>query len=170
MSTQSLVRLTYASTATFEPNASGGIEVAVGQVLVESRRNNKKQKIGGVLHYGNGYFFQCLEGQRQAVEDCFQRICDDNRHRDVRRLSYVTVDRRLFPDWSMKYLPAESEITNLLRRHNMEFNPYRFDDTMLSEMLEACARGHDPSDDGTGDKSSARPQKPSMWKRLIGAA
>ena len=170
MSTQPLVRLTYASTATFEPNGSGGIEVAVGQVLAESRRNNKKQEIGGVLHFGNGYFFQCLEGDRHAVENCFQKICEDARHRDVQRLSRINVDRRIFPDWSMKYLPVETEVTGLLRRHNMDFNPYRFDDTMVSELLDACARGHDPSVDSNAATNQTRPAKPSLFKRLIGAA
>ena len=58
-----LVQLIYASRATFAPNlASGGIEKEVGRVLVQSRRNNPKKEIGGVLYYGDGCFFQCLEG------------------------------------------------------------------------------------------------------------
>ena len=170
MSNEALVRLTYASTATFEPNESGGIEVAVGQVLAESRRNNKKRQIGGVLHYGNGYFFQCLEGERQAVEDCFRRISGDKRHRDVRRLSSVKVNERMFPHWSMKYLPVESEITRLLQRHNVEFNPYQFDDAMLTELLQACAKGVDPSENSQRESNSRKPVKPSFWKRLFGAA
>ena len=169
MSNDPLVRLTYASTATFEPNESGGIEVAVGQILAESRRNKKRQ-IGGVLHYGNGYFFQCLEGKRVAVEDCFHRISDDKRHRDVQRLSSVEVDNRMFPDWSMKYLPIESEITRLLQRHNVEFDPYQFDDNMLTELLLACAKGVDPNEKSQSEGGTRKPAKPSLWKRLIGAA
>lgn len=170
MSNETLVRLTYASTATFEPNESGGIEVAVGQVLAESRRNNKKRQIGGVLHYGNGYFFQCLEGERQAVEDCFRRISGDQRHRDVRRLSSVEINRRMFPDWSMKYLPVESEITRLLQRHNIEFDPYRFDDAMLSELLQACAKGVDPGENSQSGNDTPKSVKPPFWKRLFGTA
>ena len=167
VSNAALVRLSYASTATFEPNEAGGIEVSVGQILAESRRNNKKRRIGGVLHYGNGYFFQCLEGEREAVEECYQRISGDSRHRDVQRLSYTEIDRRMFPDWSMKYLPVETEITRLLKRHNTAFNPYQFSDSMLAELLEACARGHDPSD--SADKAGkTAASKPSLWKRLLG--
>ncbi len=119
-----------------------------------------------MLHYGEGYFFQCLEGERESVADCFERISNDSRHRDVQRLSFEEIDRRMFPDWSMKYLPVEAEITRLLQRHSTAFNPYRFDNAMLAELLEACARGHDPSERvQAGDRKAA---KPPIWKRLFG--
>ncbi|WP_233128838.1 BLUF domain-containing protein [Halovibrio salipaludis] len=165
MSNAALVRLTYASTATFEPNESGGIEVSVGQILAESRRNNKKRRIGGVLHYGNGYFFQCLEGERDAVSDCYQRISGDSRHRDVKALSFEDIDQRMFPDWSMKYLPVADEVSRLLAKRNQAFNPYAFDDAMVSELLEACAQGKDPTEATAGTKP-----KPPLWKRLFGKA
>lgn len=159
MSNAALVRLTYASTATFEPNESGGIEVSVGQILAESRRNNKKRRIGGVLHYGNSYFFQCLEGEREAVSDCYQRISRDSRHQNVETLSFEAIDRRMFPDWSMKYLPVADEIARLLEKRNQSFNPYTFDNATLSELLQACAQGIDPTE--------ATPRRP-LWKRLLG--
>ncbi|MEQ6886679.1 BLUF domain-containing protein [Salicola sp. Rm-C-2C1-2] len=164
----SLVRLIYASTATFKANEKGGVEVAVGQILSESRRNNKRQRVGGVLHYGNGYFFQCLEGEREAVDACYNRISEDDRHRDVQCLSYVEIDSRMFPDWSMKYLPVEDEITRLLKHYNTDFNPYRFSNAMLMELLKACARGHEPeATRQTAADQTPAPKRP-FWKRLFG--
>ena len=57
----SLIRLIYVSRANFEPaKESGGIEPTVARILMQSRRNNPKEQIGGVLYFGDGYFFQCL--------------------------------------------------------------------------------------------------------------
>ncbi len=168
-----LVRLTYASTATFAPNQYGGIEVEVGRILTQSRRNNRDRQVGGVLHYGQGYFFQALEGERQAVNETYARIEGDPRHRDVKTLSFNPVSERLFQDWSMKYVPVQNHIQALLERHGIPFDPYRFNHAFIEEFLALCVQGQDPtageqapgSGAGTGAPAAVRP----WWKRLIGA-
>lgn len=160
-----LVRLNYASTATFEPNVSGGIEVSVARILAESRRNNSRLKIGGVLHYGNGYFFQCLEGDRDVVNERYHRISQDDRHKDVQLLSFDKVSRRMFPDWSMKYLPIEGQIRALLAKRKMTFDPYRFDNAMLEELLQVCVVGSDPTE-AANDRDD-KGGKPPLWKRIL---
>lgn len=166
-----LVRLNYASTATFEPNEAGGIEVEVARILAESRRNNKAREVGGVLHYGNGFFFQALEGERGVVNDVYNTIAADPRHRDVQILSFNPVEQRLFADWSMKYVPIENQIRELLDRHGIEFNPYRFDDAFIREFLELCVYGQDPTtrleQEAERDAAEGRDQRP-WWKRLLG--
>lgn len=164
MQSSDLVRLNYASTATFEPNISGGIEVSVARILSASRRNNSRLEVGGVLHYGNGYFFQCLEGERGAVNQLYNRIGQDPRHRDVQLLSFDEVGQRMFPDWSMKYLPIEGEIRALLERRGMTFNPYRFDRDLLETLLRTCVLGEDPTAPAEGQ--TARAKRP-LWHRLL---
>lgn len=163
-----LIRLTYASTAAFKPNEMGGIELAVGQILSQSRRNNKKQAIGGVLHYGNSFFFQCLEGEKEAVEKCYDRVMKDERHRDVKRLSYAEIDQRMFPDWSMKYLPVEGAIMRVISYYKTEFNPYLFSEFMISELLKACAPDHTPDLDINQYFNKSGKSRRSMWSRLMG--
>ncbi|MBA1145679.1 BLUF domain-containing protein [Ectothiorhodospiraceae bacterium WFHF3C12] len=161
-----LVRLNYASTATFQPNVSGGIEVSVARILAESRRNNSECRIGGVLHYGDGYFFQCLEGEREVVNERYHRISQDDRHKDVQLLSFDRVSNRMFPDWSMKYLPIEGQIRQLLAKRSMTFNPYRFDDTMIDELLRLCVLGSDPTEADTAEPG--KNGKLPLWKRILG--
>lgn len=166
-----VVRLTYASAATFESNPSGGIEVEVARILAASRRNNRAREIGGVLHYGDGYFFQALEGERESVEELYNRIAEDPRHADIKVLSYIDVDERMFPDWSMKYVPLEDQIQRLLDRHGISFNPYQFNDTIIEEFLKLCVHGEDPTEEleaqAEQDAASGRDTRP-WWKRLLG--
>ena len=130
-----LVRLVYASEATFDA-ADQGIELEVGRILTESRRNNARAEVGGVLYYGNGYFFQCLEGQRDAVVETYQRICNDPRHKNAKVLLKGFTKRRLFQDWSMKYLPAEKNLRDFLAQHSLtEFSPFDYDREMVGRLL-----------------------------------
>ena len=167
-----LTRLTYASTATFESNQSGGVEIEVARILAASRRNNRDLQVGGVLHYGQGYFFQALEGERETVDELYKRITQDPRHRDVKVLSYSDVEERFFADWSMKYVVLEDQIHGMLDRHGISFNPYRFNDDVIDDFLHLCVYGEDPTEQAGGAEQKvdqvggggARP----LWKRLLG--
>jgi hypothetical protein len=163
-----LTRLTYASTATFKGNINGGIESEVARILLQSRRNNSKAKLGGVLHYGEGYFFQCLEGPRDQVNETYKRIGLDERHSDIQILTSHNVEKRMFKNWSMKYLPLEENLNRILKQNGQKkFNPYIFDNNMIEELLKACVTSIDPIADlgqeGSNKKDNAQT---SWWKRF----
>ena len=129
-----LYRLVYAS----QSNAlkEGAIDPVVGSILMQSRRNNTRLGIGGVLFYGDGFFFQCLEGEKDVVEATYQKICLDSRHRFPTVLKQGPVSSRLFEDWSMKFVPAEKEVREFLRQQDMPvFNPFRFSERMVDELV-----------------------------------
>ena len=133
-----LIRLVYASRAAFEPAlVKQGVEPSVGRILLQSRRNNAHANIGGVLYFGDGYFFQALEGERQAVNQAYQRIAADSRHRDVTILSLKTVSERFFADWSMKYVPAEEAVKLFIRNSKYQrFEPLKFQEAEAEALIE----------------------------------
>ena len=174
---EDLIRLTYCSTATFESSeGQGSVEREVARILMESRRNNPKFHIGGVLHYGNGYFFQALEGLRKPVNERYERIVADNRHRKVELLSVSKVNERMFPDWSMKYVAVETRIRDLLARHGIQsFNPYGFDEDLCEELMRCFVEEADEAEalPKAGDRKPVREEdtirrKPSFLARLFG--
>lgn len=165
---QPLTRLTYASTATFKSDVKGGIESSVARILLQSRRNNPKAGLGGVLHYGNGYFFQCLEGSREQVNRAYHKISEDHRHSDVQVISSLSIEKRLFSDWSMKYLPLEENLNALIKaRGQKQFNPYEMDDAMVDALLKACVKGVDPIAE-LGETTANRQDNPvtRWWKSI----
>lgn len=132
-----LLRLVYASKTNFEPTAEGAsIDPEVAEILAQSRRNNEPNNIGGVLCYGDGYFFQCLEGERSRVETLYDRLLDDDRHRDVTLLSKRPVSQRMFKLWSMKFMNVDSKIRRMLQIEKLEtFEPHQFSDLMVERLL-----------------------------------
>ena len=165
---QPLVQLTYASQATFSSHQQGGVETEVARILLQSRRNNPKQKLGGVLHFGNGYFFQCLEGEQAAVNAAYDRIAKDPRHTGVQMLGLNIMQRRRFEDWSMKYVALESDIQALLAEHKLkEFNPYQFEPKLIVKLIDLFAGASD-DDAYAPTNPSYTKARPSWWTRLLG--
>lgn len=134
-----LIRLMYISRATFEPTpAVKGIEPNVARILQASRKNNAKIDVGGVLFYGDGHFFQCLEGDKNAVHKLLSRLNDDDRHTDVRVISEKPVQVRRFDDWSMKYTAINDSIKTLLKKFGFRtFNPYKLSNQHFDALIDA---------------------------------
>ncbi|MHA7880586.1 MAG: BLUF domain-containing protein [Saccharospirillum sp.] len=162
------VQLTYASEANFSSNQRGGVETEVARILLQSRRNNPKDRLGGVLHYGNGYFFQCLEGERDKVTAAYERIATDPRHTRVQMLGMNTVQRRRFTDWSMKYVALDSDIQALLAQHNLKaFDPYAFNSEVIDQLIDLFAGASDDERYAPANPGYTK-TKPSWWARLLG--
>ena len=167
-----LIRLIYVSTTTNPVDPSKkGVQTDIGRILMQSRKNNPRQNIGGVLYFRNNYFLQCLEGEEQAVKDVYNKLSLDPRHSRVRIVSVKRVDRRHFSDWSMKYVANEENISRLLKLHGYrDFVPYEFDEEMFERLLGLFVISKDPTKDSTlpevmkSEKSSGR----GLLSRLMG--
>jgi hypothetical protein len=113
-----------------------GIEPTVGRILLKSRINNKRNGLTGVLYFGDGCFFQCIEGEEQAVLELLQKIKDDPRHSDIIVRSRKLIQQRSFGSWEMKFVAIEAPFTELLEaRKYSRFDPYQFDDQMNESVL-----------------------------------
>ncbi len=75
----------------------------IQRILLKSRENNRRDDVSGALLYNDGCFAQVLEGDRRAVEEIYERIACDPRHRDITMLQAGFGGPRDFADWSMAY-------------------------------------------------------------------
>lgn len=138
-------QIVYISRSTFTPNpATNGIEPNVARILAKSRVNNRKNGLVGVLYFGDGCFFQCLEGEESAVDRLYQKLLHDDRHTDIKLLSKKPIEELSFADWSMKYVPLEDDMKNLLVANGYKsFNPYMFSTHMIEKVLELLFAAND---------------------------
>lgn len=74
---------------------------ALADIMNVAQTQNRAHQLTGFLCFGNGYFFQYLEGEKQAVEQLFDNIQRDVRNRNVTLISDGLIDKRLFQDWQM---------------------------------------------------------------------
>ena len=80
----------------------------IAKIARASHRRNAEKGITGSLVYVDGTFIQILEGTSEAIEDVFESICCDFRHRDIKLIDLITIQTRQFGDWHMGLL-ASSE-------------------------------------------------------------
>ena len=166
-----LICLSYCSTASFPSAPHGfGVDPEVNRILVHSRRNNRRAGIGGVLHFGNGYFFQYLEGPADPVDNLYARICRDDRHHDVQRITRRPIRSRRFENWSMKFVAIERVVADVLRRHRLEaFDPYAFTPAIVDDLVVSCIQMPEGVPDADPDAPPRRaPHRKSLWRRLLG--
>lgn len=76
------------------------------EILSVSARNNSRDGITGLLVADNNKYFQAIEGPRDSVKACFERIKADMRHHDVELLIDRASDVRHFSRWSMGLVDA----------------------------------------------------------------
>lgn len=142
-----LIQLIYISRSTFTPQGlQMGIESNVARILAKSRINNRRNGLVGVLYFGDGCFFQCLEGEETAVDTLFAKLAADNRHKDIIVFSRKMVSALSFPDWAMKYVPIEKPMTQLLQSRGYKtFDPYKFDAEMIQSVMSLLHASTDPT-------------------------
>ncbi|WP_455209135.1 BLUF domain-containing protein [Kaarinaea lacus] len=166
-----LIRLIYVSESTNPANQDyGGIQVDVGRILMQSRKNNPRSQIGGVLYFSNNYFFQCLEGRQDVVNQLYNKIAEDPRHENVQTISVKRVNERYFSNWSMKYVALEENVRKLLKDNGYNtFEPYEFDDAMIDKLLKlfVIAKDFNGSSDQNYDATIISKRKPGFLKRLF---
>lgn len=78
-------------------------EAGLPDLLVQSRENNARLGLTGMLLYRDGHFLQLLEGDDDVVRDRMDVIAGDLRHRHISTLLEVNIEARQFPDWTMGY-------------------------------------------------------------------
>ena len=142
-----LFRIIYISRSTFTPTRlNAGIEPNVARILAKSRINNRRNGLVGVLYFGDGCFFQCLEGEQSAIDILYARLQSDERHKDIKLLSREPISALSYTDWAMKYVPLENEMTRLLKEGGLKsFDPYRFDNAMVQKVMNLLRRSTDPT-------------------------
>ena len=80
-------------------------------LLEQSRPNNARLGITGILLYSNGNFMQTLEGEEPIVNALFKRIARDPRHQGLLDLIHEEVPQRDFPDWTMGFRDLSLDTT-----------------------------------------------------------
>jgi hypothetical protein len=78
-------------------------------LLQQARERNKNCAITGMLIYSSGIYIQLLEGAQEGVEQLYQAIKRDTRHKSVALLKQGTIESRYFNDWSMSFKAISAE-------------------------------------------------------------
>ncbi len=127
-----LVRLLYAS------RLIDGSAAVIESILAQSRSKNPELGITGVLCHGGGVFMQVLEGGRAPVNELYNRIAGDTRHREVTLLHYEEIAERRFSNWTMGQVNLAKINASMLLKYleKPELDPFRVPGSASLALLE----------------------------------
>lgn len=97
-----MIELKYISKASSKLKLSG-----LPAIMSVSTTWNEENNISGVLFFDHGYFGQVLEGSSTDVENTWSRIQKDPRHYEIELIGIKPIQKRRFPNWSMKLFNSE---------------------------------------------------------------
>jgi hypothetical protein len=87
-------------------------------ILKVARSRNAENDVTGVLLYSDGTFIQVLEGEADNVDQVFESISNDKRHKNLIKLVDSNLHKKHFPDWNMGFAAVDKdkarEITGFL--------------------------------------------------------
>jgi hypothetical protein len=128
-----LVRLLYASRSA-TPLTDGIVE----SILQQSRRNNVRNGITGLLCFSDDLFMQILEGGRDEVCELFNTIVRDQRHGTVRILLYEEIAERRFGGWTMGQVNVRKISPSVLIKYaeRAELDPFKCSGRASMALLE----------------------------------
>lgn len=146
-----LVRCLYASRAA-GPLTGPTIE----SILDQSRRNNPRLGITGMLCYFDDIFIQVIEGGRDEVCELFNALVRDERHKDVRILTYDEIGERRFGGWTMGAVNMARVNPSMLLKYSEKpvLNPFtasgRATMALLDDLVAAALVVSQGSEKGRG--------------------
>jgi len=128
-----LVRLLYASRPATPLTAP-----VIDSILEQSRANNPKAGITGVLCYSDDVFIQVLEGSRDVVCELYNTLVRDGRHQHIRILSFEEIRERRFGGWTMGQVNISKVNPTLLLKYaeRPELNPFDCSGQVSMALLE----------------------------------
>lgn len=116
-----------------------------------SIKNNKADNITGILCYGNGYFFQYIEGNEQALTNLKNRLLMDERHKKLKILDFSVLTKRRFTGWSLRSIILERWMINDPKaKALMPFKPYSWSTDEWRKFLDILQIHHEEQEQ-TGD-------------------
>lgn len=73
------------------------------QLLFQCQQKNSEKGITGLLLYTDQKFVQVIEGEKNVIQNTYEKICNDPRHDNVDILIEGEIKKRNYPQWLMGY-------------------------------------------------------------------
>lgn len=146
--TSDLCQLVYLSHITSTGLASASTLNDIAEVAIE---RNQADNITGILCYGNGYFFQCVEGSEQALTNLKNRLLVDDRHKDLKILDFSAIAERRFAGWSLRSITLERWMMNEPKLKSfIPFKPHTWEVNGWQQFLDIL-QGYYEDQEKTGE-------------------
>jgi hypothetical protein len=107
------------------------------ELLKETRENNKRRGITGMLLYRGGNFLQVIEGTESAIDALFVSLRRDKRHNGIIVIKRRQIEERQFGEWQMAFRDISSVDLNEMEGYS-PFMEFSFTDNKFQANPDQC--------------------------------
>jgi len=109
--------------------APGRNKEEIKELLNKAFKNNLEQRITGCIIFDGTYFLQVIEGEENAINQLYEKLVRDKRHRNLHLLGYKNIELRDFGDWDRAMLDDDVLVENFISTYVREkfFLPMQYD-------------------------------------------
>lgn len=75
----------------------------LNEIAAQSRRNNERHHLSGMLLFTGAHFLGILEGEERDLGNLWSRLERDQRHRELIHIGDGLCGKRWFPEWMIAY-------------------------------------------------------------------
>lgn len=79
-------------------------------MYLKAKTNNAKNNISGILIYHQGNYLQILEGNEKDVDETYNRIKIDPRHKNIIKVINTNTEYRIFEDYNFGFTIVRDSI------------------------------------------------------------
>ena len=97
-------------------------------IFEKAAKKNKARDITGFIVYNEKYFLQIIEGNKDTINNLYEKIIQDVRHTDILLLGTKDLENRDFEEWNLGYVDSDKVIKEFLylKTKKRLFLPYQF--------------------------------------------
>ncbi len=106
-------------------------------ILTSSFHYNNEHGVTGALVYGMGHYLQCIEGDDEIIHALYQRICNDERHHDIKLISETKINKRHFTRWHMSLMNISAYLSVYADK---TFTPYEMTEEAILDLIDEVSK------------------------------
>lgn len=80
------------------------VDQEINDIMNQTEKFNKSSDITGILLYNERNFFQLIEGEKETINDLYNKITEDPRHHDIIKFLEKPVSRVPFDGYMTDFI------------------------------------------------------------------
>ncbi len=96
-------------------------EHEINDNMVKTNKFNNDEKITGILLYNERNFFQLLEGEKETIQNLYEKIKQDNRHKDIIKILEKPVFKSSFDGYLTDFVTDTKKYNDAQLKHYLNY-------------------------------------------------
>lgn len=96
-------------------------EQKIDDIMVQSGKHNNDRRLTGILFYNERNFFQLLEGEKEIVENLYEKIKQDHRHKDIIQILEKPVYKSAFDGYLTDFVTDTKKYNESQLKHYLHY-------------------------------------------------